>query len=89
MKRTHRHGGLVARVHKMLGGDDDLVNFERDRERSHFAAELRRRDNWTPKCPACKEPLIARDPSRRFMEDDRYAECRSGHVFELVKVEKA
>lgn len=36
------------------------------------------------KCPACKEPLIARDTARRFMENDTYAECVRGHVWELV-----
>lgn len=36
-----------------------------------------------PSCPECKEPLIARDATRRFQEDDRYVECVNGHVWGL------
>lgn len=39
-----------------------------------------------PVCPMCKEPLVARLPDRRFMEDDSYAECPNGHLWELQSV---
>lgn len=39
-----------------------------------------------PCCPECKEPLVARLGDRRFMEDDTYAQCTNGHVYELTRV---
>lgn len=41
-----------------------------------------------PLCPDCKEPLVARQLDRRFMEDDRYQECTNGHVWELSEPEE-
>lgn len=37
-----------------------------------------------PVCPICKEPLTARPPHRRFMEDDYYVECVAGHAWDLM-----
>ena len=39
-----------------------------------------------PVCPTCKEPLIARELHRRFMEDDRYQSCINGHVWSLEPI---
>lgn len=53
------------------------------------ARQVRKLAKMTPKCPACKQPLIHRPSDRRFIEDDYYVQCATGHSWRLTNPEPA